>query len=89
MIASMLLSDVGLRPYTDIVYHNEELKSLTRCRFGKVQERTKLKRSVARLVCILFPELEMLVSSLHLTAVYVLLEDFRGKADCRGASNTP
>ena len=32
-IAAMLLSDVGLKPYTDTVYHNEELKSLTRYRF--------------------------------------------------------
>ena len=30
MIASMLLSDVGLKPYTDTAYHNEELKSLER-----------------------------------------------------------
>ena len=29
-IASMLLSDAGLKPYTDTAYHNEELKSLTR-----------------------------------------------------------
>lgn len=32
-IAAMLLSDVGLKPYTDTAYHNEELKSLTRYRF--------------------------------------------------------
>ena len=25
-IAAMLLSDAGLKPYTDTVYHNEELK---------------------------------------------------------------
>lgn len=57
-IASMLLSDAGLKPYTDTAYHNEELKSLTRYRFDKVKERAKLKSSIARLVCILFPELE-------------------------------
>ena len=53
-IASMLLSDAGLKPYTDTAYHNEELKSLTRYRFGKVKERAKLKSSISRLVCILF-----------------------------------
>ena len=37
-IASMLLSDAGLKPYTDTAYHNEELKSLTRYRFDKVKE---------------------------------------------------
>ena len=35
-IASMLLSDAGLKPYTNTAYHNEELKSLTRYRFDKV-----------------------------------------------------
>ena len=78
-IASMLMSDVDLKPYTDTAYHNEELKSLTRYRFGKVRERAKLKQSVARLVCILFPELEKLVPTLHMTSVYALL------AECPGA----
>jgi len=77
-IAAMLLSDVGLKPYTDIAYHNEELKSLTRYRFDKVKERAKLKQSVARLVCILFPELGNLVSSLHTASVYALLEELPG-----------
>jgi Transposase and inactivated derivatives len=77
-IAAMLASDVGLKPYTDTAYHNEELKSLTRYRFDKVKERAKLKSSVARLVNILFPELEFLVSSLHLTAVYALLSAYPG-----------
>lgn len=77
-IAAMLLSDVGLKPYTNTAYHNEELKSLTRYRFDKVKERAKLKSSISRLVCILFPELEKLVSSLHLATVYALLEEFPG-----------
>ena len=34
-IATMLLSDVDLKSYTDTAYHNEELKSLTRYRFDK------------------------------------------------------
>ena len=42
-IATMLMSDVALKPYTDTSYHNEELKSLSRYRFTKVQERAKLK----------------------------------------------
>ena len=49
-IASMLMSDVGLKPYTNIAYHNSELKSLTRYRFDKVRERAILKTSIARLV---------------------------------------
>ncbi len=76
MIASMLMSDVNLKSYSDTSYHNEELKSLTRYRFDKVKERAKLKSSVARLVCILFPELEKLVPTLHMTSVYALLSEF-------------
>ena len=77
-IASMLMSDVNLKSYSDISYHNEELKSLTRYRFDKVQERAKLKTSVSRLICILFPELEKLVPTLHMTSVYAMLSEFPG-----------
>ena len=77
-IAAMLLSDAGLKPYTDTAYHNEELKSLTRYRFDKVKERAKLKSSISRLVCILFPELEKLVPTLHIASVYALLTELPG-----------
>ena len=75
-IAAMLLSDVNLKSYSNTLYHNEELKSLTRYRFNKVNERAKLKTSVARLVNILFPELEKLVSTLHMASVYELLSQY-------------
>ncbi|NSD67163.1 IS110 family transposase [Dorea longicatena] len=87
-IAAMLLSDVGLKPYTDTAYHNEELKSLTRYRFDKVKERAKLKTSVSRLVCILFPELEKLVTTLHTASVYTLLEEFPGAKQIAAAHLT-
>ena len=77
-IASMLMSDVNLKSYSDTSYHNEELKSLTRYRFDKVKERAKLKTSVSRLVCILFPELEKLVPTLHMTSVCAMLSEFPG-----------
>ena len=75
-IASMIMSDVNLKSYSDTSYHNEELKSLTRYRFDKVKERAKLKSSVSRLICILFPELEKLVPTLHMASVYALLSEF-------------
>jgi len=87
-IASMLLSDAGLKPYTSTAYHNEELKSLTRYRFDKVKERAKLKSSISRLVCILFPELEKLVPTLHMVSVYALLEEFPGAKQIAGAHLT-
>lgn len=88
MIAYMLMSDVDIKPYSVTSYHNEELKSLTRYRFTKVQERAKLKTSIARLVNILFPELEKIFSSVHLTTVYSLLQEFPGASHIAAAHLT-
>lgn len=87
-IAFMLMSDVNLKSYSDTSYHNEELKSLTRYRFDKVKERAKLKSSLSRLVCILFPELEKLVPSLHIASVYALLSEFPGSSAVASAHLT-
>ena len=87
-IASMLMSDVDLKSYTDTAYHNEELKSLTRYRFEKVSERAKLKQSVSRLVNILFPELETLVPTLHMASVYAVLSEYPGAKQIAGAHLT-
>ncbi len=87
-IATMLMSDVDLKSYTDTSYHNEELKSLTRYRFDKVKERAKLKSSVSRLVCILFPELEKLVPTLHMASVYALLLEYPGAKQLATANLT-
>ena len=87
-IATMLMSDVDLKSYTNTAYHNEELKSLTRYRFDKVQDRAKLKQSVSRLVNILFPELEGLVPSLHMASVYALLSEFPGASQIAGSHLT-
>ena len=87
-IAAMLMSDVDLKSYTDTSYHNEELKSLTRYRFDKVRERAKLKTSISRLVCILFPELEKLFSTLHVASVYALLSEFAGAKQIAAAHLT-
>lgn len=76
IIATMLMSDVNLKSYTDTPYHKEDLKSLTRYRFDKVRERAKLKTSISRLVCTLFPELEKLVPTLHMASIYALLSKF-------------
>ena len=80
-IATMLMSDVNLKSYSDSSYHNEELKSLTRYRFDKVKERAKLKTSVSRLVTILFPELEKLVPTLHMASIYALLSELPSASD--------
>jgi transposase len=82
------MSDVNLKSYTDTAYHNEELKSLTRYRFDKVKERAQLKQSIARLVTILFPELEKLVPTLHISSVYALLSEFPGAHQVASANLT-
>ena len=87
-IATMMMSDMNLKSYSDTSYHNEELKSLTRYRFDKVKERAKLKSSVARLINILFPELEKLVPSLHMVSVYALLSEFPGASHVASAHLT-
>ena len=73
-IASIIMSDVNLN--SNISYHNEEQKSLTHYCFDKVKELTKLKSSIPRLVCIMFPEQEKLVPSLHMASIYALLSEF-------------
>jgi len=83
-IATMLMSNVDLKSYTNTAYHNEELKSLTRYRFVKVRERAQLKQSVSRLVTILFPEL----ATLHMSSVYALLIEFPGAKQIAGAHLT-
>ena len=87
-IAMMLLTDKTLKPYSETSYHNEELKSLTRYRFDKVQERSRLKVSVSRLVSILFPELEKMVPTLHMNSVYALLSEFPGASHIASAHLT-
>lgn len=75
-IAILITSKQFLKSYSNVSYHNENLKSLTRYRFDLVAQRAKLKTSIARLVNILFPELESLVSVLHLKAIYALLSEY-------------
>ena len=47
-----------------------------------------MKSSVSRLVCILFPELEKLVPSLHMASVYALLEEMPGAKQIAAANLT-
>jgi len=53
-----------------------------------VKERAKLKTSVSRLVCILFPELEKLVPQLHMASIYAMLSEFPGAKQVANAHLT-
>ena len=80
-IAMLLANQSDIDAYSAKLYQNEELKSLTRYRFDKVKQRSKLKQSLARLVNILFPELESAVSTLHLNSIYSMLLKYPSAKD--------
>lgn len=73
-IATMLISD-NLKPYSKLSYHISELKSLTRHRFRLIEERSKFKVSLSRLITIVFPELESIVWSTSQNSVLYLLNE--------------
>jgi len=83
-IVTMLRTE-NLKPYSQSSYHVRELKSLTRYRFSLVQNCARMKTSYSRLCVILFPELEKIVSTLHMVSVYALLSELpnaKAIADC-------
>ena len=80
-IALMLTTESNDKAYSLQAYQNEELKSLTRYRFDKVNQRSKLKQSLSRLITLLFPELESVVSSLHSSSIYVMLMKYPSAKD--------
>lgn len=80
-IALMLATESCDNAYSLQTYQNEELKSLTRYRFDKVNQRSKLKQSLSRLITLLFPELESVVSSLHSSSVYAMLLKYPSAKD--------
>lgn len=83
-IAEMLL--YGRSNPTPVYYQNSELKSLTRHRFRLVALCSKSKIQKARLISILFPEIEAVISRTSLatlTALFSELPDAARIASCR------
>ena len=79
-IATMLITD-NLKPYSNLSYHISELKSLVRHRFRLVEERSKFKVSLSRLITIIFPELEKIVWSISQNSVLYLLNELPSTKD--------
>lgn len=73
-IATMLITE-NFKPYSNLSYHISELKSLVRHRFRLLQERSKFKTSLSRLITIVFPELESIVWSISQNSVLYLLNE--------------
>ena len=76
-IAQMLISDPTLEQYEGTSSY-EDLKSLTRYRYDMIQNRSRMKVSISRLISILFPELEKMFSTSHSSTVYALLSEMPG-----------
>lgn len=74
-IVTMLMTQ-DLQPYVPISYHNKELKSLTRYRFTLVNDCSKIKTSFARLISIIFPELNKLIHDIQVNSIYQLMLEF-------------
>ncbi|WP_289700950.1 IS110 family transposase [Lactobacillus taiwanensis] len=79
-IATMLISN-NLKPYSNLSYHISELKSLVRHRFRLIEERSKFKVSLSRLITIIFPELEKIVWSISQNSVLYLLTELPSVKD--------
>ncbi len=76
-IVTMLHTEC-LKSYTPVSYHISELKSLARYRFSLVQDCARQKSSYARLLNLLFPELQKLIPTIHLPSIYAMLEELPG-----------
>jgi transposase len=87
LIASMLMTE-DYEPYVKPSYHIENLKSLTRCRYRLVQERTKLKVTFVSLLDTLFPELPSAVATVHQKSVMALMLKFPSATDIASAHIT-
>jgi len=72
-IAYMLIEDY---PHSNALYHNSELKSLTRYRFKLISQCSAQKVSLSRLVHIVFPELAGFVSTVNCVSVYALFSKY-------------
>ena len=72
-IANMIMSDVSLKPYTDKLYHNEDLKSLTRFRDKLVKLRSRQLVELTNILDKIFPEFKPFFSNrFSATAIYII-----------------
>ena len=62
--------------YSPVSYPLRELKTLTRHRYRLIQDQSRIKVSITRLIQILFPELPNLLWSIHQKSSYELLKRY-------------
>lgn len=72
-IIASILSDMNLNLHSSSSYHFSELKSLCRYRLRIKKHTSQLKLQINRLVVIMFPELQGIVSSLNQKSILAML----------------
>lgn len=78
-LIALMLSSSDAKPHLDLSYHVTELKSLTRYRSRLKDQLARLKISLARIIEIVFPELEDCVYSINQKSTMALLHEFPSK----------
>lgn len=78
-LIALMLSSSDAKPHLDLSYHVMELKSLTRYRSRLKNQLARLKISLARIIEIVFPELEDCVYSINQKSTMALLHEFPSK----------
>lgn len=78
-LIALMLSSSDAKPHLDLSYHVTELKSLTRYRSRLKNQLARLKISLARIIEIVFPELEDCVYSINQKSTMALLHEFPSK----------
>ena len=78
-LIALMLSSSDAKPHLDLSYHVMELKSLTRYRSRLKDQLARLKTSLARIIEIVFPELEDCVYSINQKSTIALLYEFPSK----------
>lgn len=78
-LIAIMLSSSDAKPHLDLSYHVMELKSLTRYRSRLKDQLARLKISLARIIEIVFPELEDCVYSINQKSTMALLHEFPSK----------
>lgn len=78
-LIAFMLSASDAKPHSNLYYHNNELKSLTRYRFRLNEQLARLKISLSRIVNIIFPELDSCVYSINQKSTMAMLRMFPSK----------
>lgn len=78
-LIALMLSSSDAKPHLNLSYHVTELKSLTRYRSRLKDQLARLKISLARIIEIVFPELEDCVYSINQKSTMALLHEFPSK----------